>query len=226
MKRRRAHALAVLVAALPMSLVVAPEAFAHTGTCVERNLSASGMLSSGQTKSYYTFNDSNPADGVPDTFSASDDFNQSHCHRSVSADGEIHYSRLYDETSNAYDRPIGDLSIYRLHQANGGQGYYLAASVNIWNYGGDFRGVLKLTAWDTPDTCLRVNNKCWEAIAKICKPGVAGCDATDDGTYKQIATSGTLPSGTNYVKFVWRARAASTDAYGTAGLDYLYYRRS
>lgn len=227
----RHRAMYLVLTSLVLALLPAGTSSAHGGSCARVTGTASSQLSSGERKGWTTFSDSNNSSGVPNTFLSDDDFGQRHCSRSM--DGDKHFSRLYDETSgcsesgcdSGYNRPMGDLSIYRLHSASGGQTYSLGASMNLWNLGGDFRGVVKLTAWTQPDTCLRVNNACWEKIAKICKPGVSGCDKTDTENYQGIQIGGTLPSGTNYVKFVYRARAATVDAYGTAGIDSLWYCR-
>jgi hypothetical protein len=215
-----------VTASLVAALLTPSGASAHGGNCPTVNGTALATLSSGEIKSWPTFSDSD-GNGVPNGFLADDDFSGNHCERNLSSDGEVHRSVLYDETSNGNCCGAGDLSIYRLHSASAGQTYYAGATMNLWNTGGDFRGVIKISAFSTPEDCLIVSGGCWERIAKICvSSAYAACDAYDDSNYKSIAVSGTLPTGTNYVKFVFRGRRAQTDAYGTVGKERVWYCRS
>lgn len=231
-KKRRVVPIVVSCALIAAVLGLTQPAGAHSGTCVYDDGLVLGQLNSGQTLTWTTFSDSN-SNGVADGFLASDDFNQSHCGRNVSPDNEVQRSTLYDETSNSNCCSPGDLSIYRYHTASGGQTYTAGANMNLWSYGGDFRGVVKMIAQTSPGVCYKTSNGCWEQIAKICVSSAYDiCDQYDGADYKPISVSATLPSGNDVngksvssISFLFRGRAAQADAFGTAGMEKVFYCR-
>lgn len=178
------------------------------------------------------FQDTNPHDHVPDGWSASSNYSPDDCDRRIvdNAAGENGTDVLEQEifTDSQSDKASGDVSIFRSYKARRSHKYRVTARVDLTGASGDFRGRLKVAAWNNGKPLFP------EQFRDLCSSGSnrdnGKCQEIDQGDgdgFKLLTFETTrFPEGTNIIKIAWRARETKDPtAAGVAILDWIKYVR-
>ena len=221
---------------------VSPEgARADHSACPRFRKAARDMKDIGPIFRYDNFRDnkdigpSTAGDGVPNQFSASSDYQtgngSGHCKRKVFqpqdfAEGNtVLHQQIFQGVEHTGAKTSGDVSVYATYKALPGHTFSAVANVNLFAFGGDFRGRLKIVGLDSDFKQVKP-----EYNVDICPPNTTVqthlCQKEDNDEYQTISVVGEMCPETRYVNVVFRARENQTEsAYGVASLDWLEFER-
>lgn len=241
---RKTTLLVSLVAMLTGSVMTAPIAHAEMGSCKTTNASPEAY----QAFTAEGFVDSD-GDGIPNGFAGWSDYGPSDCHRYIEVQraqtplGTWTYraramQKIFAPPSgeNVSGRASADVSLVRVFKlpTDGTRRFKATAVVDLWSYGGDFRGRLKMVGITDSYTQVGLEyfkDICTSNAVSPSEPtkydGQPMCQRSDSGSFQTLSvTTPLLPAEATRVVVTWRAHEHSTDAaWGTAALDKLTFTK-